>query len=367
MTPGKITIIIDNITNPGGTERAVSSLCNGLLSFYPESYRITILSLFSTGNLPPFFALDAKVHLEHLAEENDFKWWNKLLWYKKLVARLRQINQANPADLLLGTTYVHNILLPLIAKGSQTKTMGCEHVVYDYPPKPIQWIRKWVYPKLDSVVVLNPTEQSHFWFLKNTAVIPNCLPFENNEVAALENKSIITVGRLTHEKGVDMLIDIYKTICSQAPDWKFYIYGEGEDFEMINTKINENHLENHIALCGRSKNISESYLQSSIFVLGSRSESFGIVIIEAMNHGLPVISFDADGPKSLIKNGENGYLIPQFDRAVFSEKLLHLIKDESKRKAMGARALVTSLDYKEEKIIPLWNQQIQLLLGRRPN
>jgi len=261
----KIGIIIDNIAKAGGTERAISSLCNGLMRFYPEHYDITIISLFSKKNDQPFFELHPAIQIQHLEKTNDFKWWNKISWYKKLVADLRQINTENAFDVLLGTTYVHNILLPLMVSNSNTKSVGCEHVVYHYPPKVFQTIRKFVYPQLDAVIVLNKTEQEHFRFLNNTAVIPNSLPFENDQSATLNAKKIINAGRLTHEKGVDLLIDMYENIYRQAPDWELNIYGDGEDFEALQSKIKQKGLEPYIKLCGSVKNISESYLQSSGF------------------------------------------------------------------------------------------------------
>lgn len=359
--PASIAIIIDNIASAGGTERAVTSMCNGLIKFYPEDYQITILSIFSKEDQSSFFALHPKIKIVHLAKNSDFKLWNKFFWYRKLVSDIHKISKENHFEVLLGTTYVHNILLPLMVRNTRIKTMGCEHVVYNYPPKIFQQLRKWAYPKLDSVIVLNQTEQRRFGFLNNTAVIPNSLPFEHHNKASLAKKSIITVGRLTHEKGVDLLIDIYELIAHKIPDWSFHIFGVGEDYELLQAKIRDKNLSEVIKLKGLSKNISESYLQSSIFVLGSRTESFGIVIIEAMNHGLPVISFDADGPKNIITDNENGFLIQQFDKELFSTKLLHLINDKEKRDAMGGKAYESSLQYQEEKIIPIWNQQLQAI------
>src|SRR4051812_16390114 len=126
-----IAIIIDNIANKAGTERAVSSLCNGLLKFYPELYEITVISIFSKKNENSFFELNPKVNIQHL-EKNNFELWNKVFWYKDLVTRIQEINRKNYFDVIIGTTYVHNILLPLIVKNTKIRTIGCEHVAYNY-------------------------------------------------------------------------------------------------------------------------------------------------------------------------------------------------------------------------------------------
>lgn len=358
----KIGIVIDNMANKAGTERAVSSLCNGLLKFYPELYHITIISIFSNKEQSSFFDLNANIHLIHLEKKNDFKFWNKGFWYINLVKSIRKINKKHSFDVLIGTTYVHNILLPFIIKSTGTKTIGCEHEVYNYPSKPLQIIRRFIYPKLDAVIVLNKTEQNHFSFLNNTYIIPNSLPFESGKKSSLTEKNIIAVGRLAHQKGFDILIDVYEKVYQQAPDWKLIILGDGEDFEVLKDKIKDKKLEQQIHLCGAVKNISESYQKSSIFALSSRWESFGLVVIEAMNHGLPVVSFDCDGPKNIISDTTNGFLITKFDEQEFSEKLLLLINDENKRKRMGGEAIIASISYEEKNIMPLWNKQIQSVL-----
>lgn len=363
----RLGIIIDNIANKAGTERAVSSLCNGLMKFFPNRYEITIISIFSTKNQTSFFELNEKIKLEHLEKNPDFKIWNKAFFYRNLIKTLRKTNSENSFDVLIGTTYVHNILLPFVVKNTQTKTIGCEHEVYGYPPKTLQLVRKFVYPKLHSVIVLNKTEQQHFSFLKNTCIIPNSLPFVAEKTSSLTEKRIIAAGRLTHQKGFDILIDIYEKVYQQAPDWELNIFGEGEDREHLQEKITRKGLEKYIKLCGSVKNISENYQKSSIFVLSSRWESFGLVLIEAMNHGLPSISFDCDGPKNIIQDNQNGFLIPRFDKEQFAKKLLLLINDDKQRQKMGENARVSSTEYEEKNVIPLWNKQIQSIVHELSN
>src|SRR5690606_20540900 len=182
-------------------------------------------------------------------------------------------------------------------------------------------------------------------------IIPNSLPFVAEKTSSLTEKRIIAAGRLTHQKGFDILIDIYEKVYQQAPDWELNIFGEGEDREHLQEKITRKGLEKYIKLCGSVKNISENYQKSSIFVLSSRWESFGLVLIEAMNHGLPSISFDCDGPKNIITDGKNGFLIPKFDIKLFSEKLLSLMQDSELRNKIGNKAVESSIEYQEKNII----------------
>jgi len=359
----KIGLIIDNITHKAGTERAVSSLVNGLQKFYSD-YSITIISLFSDPIEEPFFELTEKTKIVHLNKKNNFNVLDKIIWYKKLLKDLKELNLQYDFDVIIGTTYVHNILLPFVVKNTNTKTIGCEHEVYGYPSKFIRKIRKKIYPKLNKIIVLNQTEQSKYGFLTNTQIIPNSLPFEASKISSLTDKKIIAVGRLTNQKGFDMLIDAFSIIKSELQGWKLDIFGEGEDFLDLESRIKSRKMEGCIKLHGSTKNISEKYLGSSIFALSSRWESFGLVVIEAMSFGLPVISFDCDGPKNIITDGKNGFLIPKFDIKLFSEKLLSLIQDSELRNKMGNKAVESSIEYQEKNIIPIWNKLIQSILNK---
>lgn len=358
----KIGLIIDNITNKAGTERAVSNLVNGLMKFYSD-YSITIISLFSESDEQSFFELNENISVIHLNKVNNFNFLNKIFWYKQLVSDLKKINSQYNFNVILGTTYVHNILLPFVVKNTKTRTIGCEHEVYGYPSGIIRKIRKKIYPKLDRIVVLNHTEQSKFGFLTNTTIIPNSLPFETEKKAELINKKIIAVGRLTDQKGFDMLIDVFDMVRSKMPDWELNIFGEGEDFSALESKIKSKKAEHCINLRGSVKNISKKYFESSIFALSSRWESFGLVVIEAMSYGLPVVAFDCDGPKNIIADGENGFLIPKFDLRLFSEKLLCLMQSSELRSKLGSQASESSVEYQEKNIIPIWNKLIQSIVN----
>lgn len=358
----KIGIIIDDISKSAGTERAVSSLANGLLKFYPQDYTISILSIFSKEEKPIFFKINPKVEIIHLNKSNDFNAMTKFLWYRKLILDLKKLSITKEFQVLMGTTYIHNILLGFITKDLSISTIGCEHEVYDYPPKLIQQFRKLTYPKLNRLVVLNETEKHKYTFAKNSVIIPNSVPLTGTDVADLNAKRIISVGRLTYQKGFDMLIDVADRVHPKHPEWEFHIFGTGEDEEMLSQKIQEKKLEDIVILRGLSQTISEEYLNSSIFVLTSRWESFGLVLIEAMKLGIPVVSFDCDGPKSIVKTNENGFLVPKFDLDRMGAKISELIENNEMRNEMGKKSISLSEVYNEKNVMPLWNQLIQSII-----
>ena len=351
----QVAILIDNISLKAGTERAVVSLCNGLVR-HQSDIEMTIISVFSSEKSNVFFSLDPAVKIIHLNHPNHFTSWNKVFYYQELINRIKKINSNKQYSIMMGSTYVLNMLLPFITKKTKTKTIGCEHEIYGYAPKIIQSIRKLIYPKLNRLVVLNEMGKNNFSFLNNVSIIPNSLPFVVEKKSKLNQKKIIAAGRLTYQKGFDLLIDVMAKVVRKYPDWTLDIYGEGEDWELLQNKINSSQLQQNICLKGNVQNMQQCYAESTIFTLTSRWESFGLVLIEAMNAGLPCVSFDCDGPKNIINNQVNGFLISNFDTAAFAEKIIFLIENKDSRANMSQEAIHTSTAFEEQNIIPLWIQ-----------
>lgn len=210
--------------------------------------------------------------------------------------------------------------------------------------------------KYDEVIVLNEIEKK-LWKDSKIKVIPNPLPFYSEKLSNLENKIAISVGRLEEEKGYDALIDIWEKINQKHEEWILEIYGEGSLKEELENKIKEKKLEKTIKLKGICHNIKEKYLESSIYLMTSKSEAFPLVLLEAMNCGLPIISFDCPfGPRSIITEGIDGYLCEMGNIEEMTEKINFLIENKERRKLMGKNARINSLKYKEEEVMEYWNK-----------
>ena len=165
--------------------------------------------------------------------------------------------------------------------------------------------------RLDRFVVLTEEDKASWTELSNVEVIPDPLAFAIDQVSPLTNKRIIAVGRYVYQKGFDLLLHAWKKIEQQHPDWELAIYGMGDrtPYEQL---IDELQIErNRCHLNGSTSDIKTEYLNSSLFVFSSRFEGFGMVLIEAMACGLPVVSFDCPcGPKDIVRHNEDGLLVP---------------------------------------------------------
>ncbi len=151
---------------------------------------------------------------------------------------------------------------------------------------------------------------------------------------------VVAAGRLTWQKGFDLLIDAFVPVAAKHPDWKLRIYGDGVRRKKLKRRIIRQGVYNNVFLMGATQRLGEMMSRASVFALSSRYEGFGMVIVEAMSKGLPAVSTDCPrGPSEIIDDGRDGILVPNEDVAGLTRGLLELIEDDDRRARFGAAAL----------------------------
>jgi len=203
-------------------------------------------------------------------------------------------------------------------------------------------------------------------FFSNIIVIGNPLTIDLNcPKALLVNKTSIAVGRLEKEKGFDLLIDAWKVVKKKHPEWILNIFGEGSLHDSIRKQIDDLNLADSIFLKKPVSNIAEKYIESSIFILSSRNEGFGLVLLEALALGVPVVSFNCNfGPEELIEDGQNGFLVETGNTEILAKKIITLIENENVRKKFSERALITTKKYEISNIMMKWDELFQSLVNK---
>ncbi|MBO4230924.1 MAG: glycosyltransferase family 4 protein [Bacteroidales bacterium] len=211
--------------------------------------------------------------------------------------------------------------------------------------------------RYDKIVLLSEEDRHANWSaeMSNISVIPDPLCYVPERVSTLDNKVVIAVGRLVRQKNFSSLVRAWRKVSDRCPGWELQIWGEGGERSMLESLISSMGLSGSVKLMGYSDNIMARYPDASIFVLSSLFEGFGMVIVEAMSCGLPVVSYACPcGPKDIIKDGFDGFLVPQGDEDALADKICELIEDENKRGRMGKAALADSLRFDINPVIRLW-------------
>ena len=209
--------------------------------------------------------------------------------------------------------------------------------------------------RLDGFVTLTKEDLLQWPELKNVVVIPDPLAFYPTSKSPLESKRVIAVGRYAYQKGFDLLLRAWEKVEKQTSDWELVIFGQG-DRSPYDSLIDELHIDRQRChLNGPTENIISEYLNSSVFVFSSRFEGFGMVLVEAMVCGLPVVSFDCPcGPKDIVASGVDGILVENGNIDKLSEAVVSLIQDEKKLRRMACNAIDNVQRFNIEQVAQRW-------------
>jgi glycosyltransferase involved in cell wall biosynthesis len=363
----KVLFLIHSLSS-GGAERFTTTLANSL---YKKGIEVSILTLES--KVVDFYEVEPRIKRISLKSQNNIA--EKILRIfnpiKKIYEIRKELKKESP-DVAIGIMTASNCYLAISALGLNVKILGSERV---HPPmfplsKPWEFVRRISYKHISLLIA--QTETTAVWLRKNapaheTKVIPNpvIFPLPRNEPTikpnniipeiGTENKIVLGVGRLVHQKGFDRLIDAFHLITKDHPEWYLVIIGEGALRPQLENKIKTLSLERNVFLPGRVGNLEDWYKTADIYVLPSRYEGFPNTLIEAMSYGLPSIATNCEtGPSDIIDHEKNGILISNSNMNNLPEKIETLLLSNEKRKKIGLEASKISETLSLERITSQW-------------
>lgn len=356
----------------GGAEKAISAEAN-LLS---ERYDVEIVSVYRLYE-EPAFQLSEKVKVKYLLgdlkpNKEELKtaikqkkivaiiregWKSiKVLYCRRSV--IREVVRTSDADIIISTRYLfHKILRRNKKPGVITIAQEHNHHNGDenYIKRMVRAVRG-----IDYFMPVS-RELTDFYQMRckktNCVYIPHSLDFLPQQISSLSEPNLIAVGRFSQEKGFEELIRIFARIVENKPEWKLHLVGDGEERVNIEKRIVDEGVSEHVVLHGyQGKDyISELLTKSSIYLMTSYTESFGIVLIEAQSFGIPCIAFDsARGALEIIEDGKSGYLISDRDEKMMQEKTIELIENLDLRKKMGSNGRKNALQYDVKNVKKQW-------------
>ncbi len=349
-----ISFILNDIHFGGGGERVAVNLAN---QFALNNYQVSILSIGSlkSNNI---FSLEPGITIEYL--NIDLTRGAKVIKiFKRIrsIFEIREFYKKRTNIILLGVGTYPSILIALLSKRKNLKTIGCDHTSYCAVSGLWALLRKRFYPRLSALISL--TERD-FEKLKrhnsNVYVIPNSVTFYPPVQSFLDKKIIIAVGRISYEKGIDLLLDIYDSIHMLIPGWKLRLIGDGKQKKEFEKRVKVSAvLSDKIEFIGYTDLVEQEYINASVYVMTSRVEGFPMVLLEAQSYGLPVVAFDCEtGPSDIVINGRNGFIIPNFNKELMGIKIVELCSDFSLRKTFGENARQDVKSFLPELIIKKW-------------
>jgi glycosyltransferase involved in cell wall biosynthesis len=251
-------------------------------------------------------------------------------------------------------------------------TIGQEHLNFTSYGAALARAIRTTYGRLDVLTVLTQADLRDYRALlepSGTRVveIPNALPALEGERSDVSNPVIIAGGRLTWQKGFDRLVRAFARVAPEHPEWTLRIYGRGRERDKLRRMIGKRDLHDRILLMGPTAEFGPELSRAAVFALSSRFEGFGMVVLEAMSKGLPVVAFDCPrGPGEIITHGEDGLVVPDGDVEAFAAALGRLMGDAGERRRMGAAAVRKAERYDAEAVGARWDALIDGLAAAPP-
>ncbi len=356
----KLLYITNGIKGAAGLERVLSIKANYLSELL--GYEVHILVL-NHNNASTFYEFSSKIILHDISVfGNSLQYLKKyILGIKKVVSKIKP-NIISVCDDGLKGFFIPKIIsnkIPIIYERHVSKVIefGVNPTFIKKSRVSLKFFIMNILAKSFHKFIVLTDDNNLEWDLQNSIIIPNPLSFFPSQTAPLNTKKVIAIGKQGVQKGYDRLLHSWKIVQENHPDWELSIYGKFEAESNLVKLSKELFIENSVHFYEPVKNIEDKYLESSIFAFSSRFEGFGMVLIEAMAYGIPCVSFDCPcGPSTIIKNEEDGFLIPNGDTVDFAEKLILLIENHDKRKLMGQIANENVKRFLPEIIMPKWDE-----------
>lgn len=378
----KLIYCTHSLCNPGGMERVLLNKVTWLCA--NTDWEIKIVTTDQNGR-PLFYPVpDGVVMIDldiNYSNDNDKGVLTKITGYLRRrrlhKERLTELLMRERADIVVSLYPSESSFIPYIKDGSK-KVLELHfnkffRLQYNRTGL-LGLIDRWrtrqderIVRRFDRFVVLTEEDKGYWGDMPNIQVIPNAALFMADKYADMSRKRVIAVGRLDYQKGFDRLIDAWQIVCSTGlfQEWRLDIFGQGEWKDMLKAKVREYGLQNSLHLNEPTKEIAKEYADSSMLVMSSNYEGFPMVMIEAMACGLPVVTFDFKcGPRDIIKDEENGLIVPDGDIQALADAMMRLMANESLRQTMSVEARKVTETYSEEVVMGKWISLFEGLMPR---
>jgi glycosyltransferase involved in cell wall biosynthesis len=370
----KIVYLLAGTHNAGGMERVLANKANWLSR---QGHEVTVVTTDQRGR-KPYFPMEDNIGHYDLGinyDDNNGSLARKLLQYpmkqmrhrRKLEKLLKQLKPDCTVCMFNNDVgFVHKLndgsrKILEIHFSKQKKLQYGRQGIWRLADRWRTWHEERLVGKYDRFVVLTHEDKRLWGDLPNMSVIPNALTPHPSPLTShpspLISHTVLAIGRYDYQKGFDTLLDIWHSLGDQKDGWTLDIIGDGPLRATLQQQVEQLGLQECVRLLPPTNHIHTAYQEASIFVMTSRYEGLPMVLLEAQAHGLPIVAFACQcGPRDVITDSMDGFLIENRDEERFAKCLLRLINGEKLRQEMGAKAIEASQRFDEETIMRKWEQ-----------
>ncbi|MEZ9543698.1 glycosyltransferase family 4 protein [Vibrio sp. 10N.286.48.C11] len=358
----KVVFILGDASECGGIEKVTLNLSDELNKFISTK----VISLYKKNKEVAFKVVDLPI--DYLNNTYEISMYNRpygllrglifdFIYIYKKSKQINDVFRSNTPDYIVVPDIKTLALAMVLRSTKKSDIIAIEHFEYDVPNFFLRMLRRFLY-KSSRVKVVTQTNEDfskYSWLPKGKVnVIPNMYSISDVK-SNVKIKRIIAIGRYCEQKGFDLLINAWRNIPeTQREGWLLEIYGQGEDKEKLE-KIIENHKVASVSLKPFTNNIDEIYSSSEIFVLSSRYEGLGMVLIEALAHKLPCISFSCPaGPKTIIKHNYNGMLVEPGNIVELSNSMSYLMNSPESRALFSSNSISSIEKFSQKSVSSQW-------------
>lgn len=363
--------------NHGGIEMAVTSLANALSE---AGYSVELLCTYRLCE--PVYALNSQVTVTYLTDRRPNQReiaaaWSSRRFFdlvrelshafftllQKRATMIRAIRRVQDG-VLLSTRHEYTLLLSRYGRPGVWK-MAQLHQDHQFSRKRIRQM-KTGYRNIDVLVL--PTRQaadelqdilSSSLPVLSCVAIPHFLSYQREPHSVAKKKQVIAVGRLHPEKGFARMLKIWSRISPLHPDVMLKIVGDGDQRRQLEEESRKLKIQDTVLFTGMLPHdqVLDEMEQSLCYWMTSLEESFGFVLIEAFSCGIPVVAYDVrTGPREIVEDGVNGFLVPDGNEDKMVEKMHVLLSEEGTRQRLGRQAKQSALHYEKTAILQKWIQ-----------
>lgn len=355
----RLLYLVPSVNQAGGVAKVLATKTDYFIQNF--GYEVHIMTQ-NKGYETPFFEFNAQIVWHDIERKGHFL--SAIYTYKKQLQTI--ISQVQPDSIIVADNGLKGYLVPsLIGKNLPLvfESHGSKYVnerPFTFPFLSRLWFRigvflkEWGAKTFDAFVVLNK-ESAQEWNSKNSMIIANPLSFKSDVAAPLDAKKVLAVSRNSYEKGLDRVLEIWSLLIQKHPDWELDIYGTLSPEKNLIPLANALGIGSSVRFYPPVSEVATLYANASVLVMTSRSEGLGLVLLEAMAFGLPCVAYDCPvGPRSIITDGVNGFLVEDGNVDAFVERLVLLFEDEKLRKSMGENAQKSMASYELNAIMNQW-------------